>query len=133
MRDKPTLTGERVVLRAPLAADVAARFALGNSPEIEAMFGGNPAQTRPITDAAAQAWVDKEIDALIGVIEDKGVKQAGGSDKSQITFGELFDIYADISDSLVGILLRAKKRKRLAFEAGMLFQGVHDDVEIKVL
>jgi RimJ/RimL family protein N-acetyltransferase len=73
MRDKPTLTGDRVILRAPTPADVAARFALGNSPEIEAMFGGNPAQTRPITDAAAQAWVDSYLnDPLAWVIDAEG-------------------------------------------------------------
>ena len=50
-----------------------------------------------------------------------------------VTFGVIFDIYADISDSLVGILMRAKKRKRLAFEADMLFQGVHDSVVIRII
>ena len=73
MSDKPTLTGDRVVLRAPIASDVAARFALGNTPEIQAMFGGDPTQTRPITDAAAQAWVDSyQNDPLAWVIEADG-------------------------------------------------------------
>lgn len=55
---KPTLAGPRVVLRAPHQGDVAQRFALGNTPEIQAMFGGDPTQTREITDQAAQSWVD---------------------------------------------------------------------------
>ena len=38
-----------------------------------------------------------------------------------------------VSDTLVGILMRARKRKRVAFESDMLFQGVHDHVIIWVL
>ena len=50
-----------------------------------------------------------------------------------ITFGRLFDVYADISDTLVGILMRARKRGFLTFEGDMLFQGAHDKVLITVL
>ena len=42
-------------------------------------------------------------------------------------------VYANISDTLVGILMRARKRRRVAFESDMLFQGVHDDVLISLL
>ena len=100
----------------------------------DAGYGQAPAGS--LTEArakAAQAWVDKEIDSLIEVIEKNGQVTAASGGKHAITFGELFDIYADISDSLVGILKRAKKRGRLAFDADMLFQGVHDDVWIRVL
>lgn len=73
MSEKPTLTGARVVLRAPLAADVSARFAHGNSPEIHKMFGGDPSQMRAITKEAAQSWVDShEADPLAWVIETEG-------------------------------------------------------------
>jgi len=60
--EKPTLTGPRVTLRAPTPGDVDGRFALGNVPEIQRMFGGDPTQTRPITEAAAQAWVNSQAD-----------------------------------------------------------------------
>ena len=53
--------------------------------------------------------------------------------QATITFGELFDMYADVSDTLVGILLRARRRKRLVFEGDMLFQGQSDKVVITVL
>ena len=42
------------------------------------------------------------------------------------------EVYANISDTLVGILMRARKRRRVAFESDMLFQGVHDNVVISV-
>lgn len=59
--DKPTLQGPRVLLRAACADDVAARFALGNTPEIQAMFGADPSQVRAITQDAAEAWVQNQI------------------------------------------------------------------------
>ena len=37
-----------------------------------------------------------------------------------------------VSDTLVGILMRGRKRKNLGFESDMLFQGVHDNVVISV-
>ena len=59
--DKPILQGPRVTLRAAQADDVDARFALGNTPEIQAMFGADPKQVRDITREAAQAWVDSQM------------------------------------------------------------------------
>ena len=76
--------------------------------------------------AKAQAWVETEIEKLIDVIRQNG-------DGSSITFGVLFEVYANISDTLVGILMRARKRGKIAFESDMLFQGVHDGVEIRIL
>ncbi|MEL7127025.1 MAG: GNAT family protein [Pseudomonadota bacterium] len=57
---KPVLTGPRITLRDVIDGDVEARFALGNTPEIIAMFGGDPAQVRDITRDAAEAWVDAQ-------------------------------------------------------------------------
>ena len=79
----------------------------------------------------AQEWVDSEIEKLLGVIRQHG--DAGSDGLTGIAFGELFDVYAHISDTLVGILMRARKCGRLAFESDMLFQGVHDDVRIRIL
>jgi len=56
--EKPVLNGPRVTLRDTQTSDVQARFELGNSPEIQAMFGADPAQVRPITQDAAEAWVN---------------------------------------------------------------------------
>ncbi|GGX63694.1 hypothetical protein GCM10007385_36080 [Tateyamaria omphalii] len=76
---KPILRGPRVTLRDVMPGDVDARFALGNTPDIIRMFGGDPAQVRDITRDAAQAWVQSKQDdrhswiidvdgALIGAI-----------------------------------------------------------------
>lgn len=82
----------------------------------------------------AQQWVDAEIEKLLGVIEQHGQPTGDAPSAARtITFGVLFHVYADISDTLVGILMRAKKRKRVAYDSDMLFQGVHDDVVIRVL
>lgn len=62
LNNKPTLTGPNVTLRAATPDDVKARFALGNSSEIQVMFGADPSQTRPMTQDAARAWVQNQID-----------------------------------------------------------------------
>lgn len=69
---RPTLTGPQVTLRAPKPADVDGRFVLGNSPEIQRLFGGDPAQTRPLTRAAAENWVQTQIDNGAWIIEHEG-------------------------------------------------------------
>ena len=79
----------------------------------------------------AQEWVEVEIEKLLAVIRQNGEVTEDG--KAAITFGVLFNVYADISDTLVGILMRARKRKKLSFESDMLFQGVHDQVLIRIL
>ncbi|PTX56024.1 RimJ/RimL family protein N-acetyltransferase [Litoreibacter ponti] len=61
VQSKPVLKGARVTLRAPQPDDVAGRLALGNSPELHRLFGGDPSQTRALTEDAAQAWVDRLI------------------------------------------------------------------------
>lgn len=58
--DKPVLTGARITLRDVQPGDEDARLALGNTPEIIAMFGGDPAQVRDITRHAAEAWVEAQ-------------------------------------------------------------------------
>ena len=58
---RPQLNGPRITLRAPKEDDVAARFALGNSPEIQAMFGADPSQVREITQEAAEGWVRTQM------------------------------------------------------------------------
>jgi hypothetical protein len=81
---------------------------------------------------AAKAWVDKEIDKLIEVIMEHG-KADPDDGKVTICFGPLFYIYQDISDTLVGILMRSKKRKKVFYKGDMLWQGKDNAVVIKVL
>jgi len=70
---KPVLCGPRVVLRDVAAGDVDARFALGNTPDIIRMFGGDPAQVRDITKDAATAWVQaKQADRHSWIIDVDG-------------------------------------------------------------
>ena len=70
---KPVLAGPRVTLRDVRDGDAAARFALGNDPQIQAMFGADPGQVRPITQDAAQAWVESHArDGHAWVVEAEG-------------------------------------------------------------
>uniref|UniRef100_A0A673HS45 Costars domain-containing protein n=1 Tax=Sinocyclocheilus rhinocerous TaxID=307959 RepID=A0A673HS45_9TELE len=52
---------------------------------------------------------------------------------TRVTFGELFDRYVRISDKVVGILMRARKHGKVAFEGEMLWQGRDDGVIITLL
>ncbi|WP_299145277.1 GNAT family protein [uncultured Tateyamaria sp.] len=71
--DKPILTGPRVTLRDTGPGDVDARFALGNTPQIHAMFGADPAQVRDITQEAAEFWVQSQTnEAYAWIIEAHG-------------------------------------------------------------
>ncbi|WP_299731844.1 GNAT family protein [uncultured Tateyamaria sp.] len=93
---KPVLQGDTVILRDATPLDVTARFALGNTPEIHAMFGADPAAVRDITPEAAEAWVQSHIDdphawiieakgALIGAVRLYGINY---SDKrAQLAIG----------------------------------------------
>ena len=47
-----------------------------------------------------------------------------------MTFGSLFELYTRISNKVVGILLRARKYGFVDFEGEMLFQRIHDNVNI---
>ena len=75
-------------------------------------------------------WVDNEIDKLIKVITDNG--KSGTDGKVSITFGQLFILYQDISYSLVGIMMRAKKRSRLRYALGVIAKTLCQQAEIWV-
>ncbi|MEO0403077.1 MAG: GNAT family protein [Pseudomonadota bacterium] len=96
--DKPILRGPKVTLRMAVPQDVEARFALGNTPEIQAMFGADPSQVREMTHEAAEAWVNAQIneanawvievnDALIGAIRLHSINHA--DKRAQIAIGIL--------------------------------------------
>jgi len=74
--------------------------------------------------------VDQEIERLKTEIGRLGTKNDDGS--ITVKFGTLFhdDRCANIFEALVGTLRAAKKRKLVTFDAEMLFQGVHDNVDI---
>ena len=77
--------------------------------------------------------VEHEIKLLIQEIQRLGAKNA---DKTiMVKFGVLFndDKCANIFEAIVGTLRAAKKWKIVKFDGEMLFQGVHDHVEITLL
>jgi hypothetical protein len=77
--------------------------------------------------AEAQDWVEKSIQALITQI-----KQLGGV----TTFGVLFNKLDSETDSLVGILARAKKRNLVKYNAVggfLLIIGQDDNVKIELV
>ena len=58
MNKTPALTTSRLVLRPVRDGDAEARFAIGNTPEIQRMFGMSQSEMEPITHETAQRWVD---------------------------------------------------------------------------
>lgn len=76
----------------------------------------------------ATEWVKARIIQLVGVITDIGKPGADGLPYTD--FGTLFVTYEKITDTLVGILQRAKKYGVVTFEGEMLFQGQSDRVVI---
>lgn len=81
----------------------------------------------------ANIQVSKEIVELCCIIHEEGKPVEGKLGLKQITFGELFSIYENISNKVVGVLLRARKHELLTFEGEMLFQRFHDHVIIYLL
>mmetsp|Transcript_7936 Transcript_7936/g.10367 ORF Transcript_7936/g.10367 Transcript_7936/m.10367 type:complete len:397 (+) Transcript_7936:1-1191(+) len=80
---------------------------------------------------AGKKWVEAEVARLLEVIKKEG-KMVGQN--YEITFGDLFTAYEQISNSLVGILFRAKKRKAIHFDhEGLFLQGKDDHVIIRTL
>ncbi|XP_046563641.1 costars family protein ABRACL-like [Haliotis rubra] len=77
------------------------------------------------------------VEHEVGLLKDE-IKRLGspGPDGNVcVTFGVLFndDRCANIFEALVGTLKAAKKRKIIKYEAELLLQGVHDNVEIVLL
>jgi len=75
---------------------------------------------------------EDSIDKCLSVIERIGYAQ--DDDAVAVTFGKLFMTYQNVSDALVGILARAKKRGLLIYQGAsggdILLQGRHDLVVI---
>lgn len=79
----------------------------------------------------AEQHIHREIDDMCYVIRTMADPDPDG--KTRVTFGELFDRYVRISDKVVGILMRARKHGKVAFEGEMLWQGQDDGVIITLL
>ncbi|RVE67211.1 hypothetical protein OJAV_G00114640 [Oryzias javanicus] len=79
----------------------------------------------------AERHIHREIDDMCYVIRTMAEPDPDG--KTRVTFGELFDRYVRISDKVVGILMRARKHGKVAFEGEMLWQGQDDGVIITLL
>ena len=77
------------------------------------------------------------VDELCGIIAKIG-RNASESSGIEVEFKTLFDHYEaeKSSDMLMGLLMRAKRMTRLTYKggtSGMLFQGRHDRVVIRIL
>uniref|UniRef100_A0A3P9M2W4 Actin-binding Rho-activating protein n=1 Tax=Oryzias latipes TaxID=8090 RepID=A0A3P9M2W4_ORYLA len=79
----------------------------------------------------AEQHIHREIDDMCYVIRTMAEPDPDG--KTRVTFGQLFDRYVRISDKVVGILMRARKHGKVAFEGEMLWQGQDDGVIITLL
>lgn len=85
----------------------------------------------------AHNHITKEIQNLLDVMVSLALAEKN-IDKNQggrlfVTFKQIFDRYVRISDKVVGILMRARKKKLIAFEGEMLWQGQDDHVRIYIL
>ncbi|XP_041664045.1 actin binding Rho activating protein b [Cheilinus undulatus] len=79
----------------------------------------------------AEKHIHREIADMCYVIRTMADPDPDG--KTRVTFGQLFDRYVRISDKVVGILMRARKHGKVAFEGEMLWQGQDDGVIITLL
>ncbi|XP_030597715.1 actin binding Rho activating protein b [Archocentrus centrarchus] len=94
---------------------------------------GHPKEGSKTAERArrAEKHIHREIDDMCYVI--RTMADPGPDGKTRVTFGELFDRYVRISDKVVGILMRARKHGKVAFEGEMLWQGQDDGVIITLL
>ncbi|KAM8846581.1 actin-binding Rho-activating protein [Synchiropus picturatus] len=81
----------------------------------------------------AHTHVSREVEELCQVIRNIGSQNKEYRDGVTVEFGRLFEHYVNISNKLVGILLRARKQKLVDFEGEMLWQGKDDHVAITLL
>jgi hypothetical protein len=82
---------------------------------------------------AANAWVAFEVARLVQTIEMncEGVDEVTGA--KRITFGSLFRIYENLTNSVAGISQRARKRNMITFEGEMLLQGRNNNTWVTVV
>ncbi|THH38506.1 N-acetyltransferase [Aliishimia ponticola] len=120
--EKPVLTGPRVTLRGARDTDVEARFRLGNSVEIQRMFGTDPGQIRELTMDAAKAWVESQKKEQYGwIIEADGALLGA----VRLHTLNLVDLRANIA---IGLLSEAHLNKGYGTETLRLLAGYAFDV-----
>lgn len=83
--------------------------------------------------AKMQKKIEANLDQLLDEIREHGAYDKAEGGVKTITFGELSLRYEKISNILVGLLFKAKKKGLLKYRGDMLFQGIHDDIKITVL
>jgi hypothetical protein len=81
----------------------------------------------------ANAWVAFEVSRLVDTIgrNYEGVDEVTGA--KRITFGSLFRIYENLTDSVMGIAQRARKANMITFEGETLFQGRNERTWITLI
>ncbi len=89
----------------------------------------SPTRGRRASTEMAELWIEQQIEALTAAIRRHG--RVHGQ-FHEITFGELLRSYDDISQTVVGILRRAKKLKIIEYEADVLFRGRSEAVLIRM-
>ncbi|XP_030073895.1 actin-binding Rho-activating protein isoform X2 [Microcaecilia unicolor] len=94
---------------------------------------GHPKEGTKTAERAkrAETHIYREMKDMCFII--KSMAEPGPEGRIQVTFGELFDTYVNISDKVVGILMRARKHRLVHFEGEMLWQGRDDHVIITLL
>ncbi|XP_051575672.1 actin-binding Rho-activating protein-like, partial [Myxocyprinus asiaticus] len=79
----------------------------------------------------AHSHISREVTELCQVIREIG--KCREDSRPSVQFGALFERYVNISNKLVGVLLRARKQGLVHFEGEMLWQGRDDGVFITLL
>ncbi|XP_076456238.1 costars family protein ABRACL-like [Babylonia areolata] len=77
--------------------------------------------------------VEHEVELLKEEIKRLG--KPGDDGLVAVSFGELFndDKCANLFEALVGTLRAAKRKKIIKYDGELLLQGVHDNVQIKLM
>lgn len=83
-----------------------------------------------IRGRAAGCLMKHEVETLVYMIKENGKKV--GNHSIVILFGELFQLYLQVSNKLVGALLRARKAGLVDFKGEMLFQRRDDETMISL-
>jgi len=105
---------------------------------MQSVHGNDPNYGRPMAGSRTEfrgkqagVHISNEVVALCRTICELGTPLPDGS--VGVSFGLLFEAYTKISSKVVGILLRARRQKLVAFEGEMLYQRRDDDVIIRLL
>lgn len=75
----------------------------------------------------------EQILQLCEVIETNGEADPVDQSLKRLEFGQLFNLYNDISDKLMGTMLAARKNGFVDFSGETLFQGRDESVPVRLL